>query len=79
MTCQVSVGRRPSGRQGGSTAGRRRRGQGSWTVIAAAGLNWRVAEHWSLVLAYRGLGVNPSGAVDRAILHGPLLGLGLRF
>jgi len=51
----------------------------SLTWQAVAGLNWAFAEHWSLTLAYRALGVDRSGAVEDAILHGPLLGLGLRF
>jgi opacity protein-like surface antigen len=51
----------------------------SLTWQAVAGLNWAFAEHWSLTLAYRALGIDRSGAVEDGILHGPLLGLGLRF
>lgn len=48
----------------------------TWQV--AAGFNWAFAEHFSLVLAYRALGVDRSSAIE-GILHGPMLGLGLRF
>ena len=49
------------------------------TWQAAAGLQWAFAEHFSLVLAYRALGVDRKSALESAILHGPLIGLGLRF
>ena len=49
------------------------------TWQASAGFNWEFAEHWGLVVAYRALGVDRPGAIENAILHGPLVGLGLRF
>jgi hypothetical protein len=49
------------------------------TWQAAAGLQWAFAEHFSFVLAYRALGVDRKNALESAILHGPLIGLGLRF
>jgi len=49
----------------------------TWQV--AAGFNWAFAEHWSFILSYRALGVDRSGALEDAILHGPLVGLGLSF
>ena len=48
------------------------------TWQAAAGVNWELSEHFGLVLAYRALGVDRSGAIV-GIMHGPLIGLGLRF
>jgi hypothetical protein len=49
------------------------------TWQAAAGFQWAFAQHFSLVLAYRALGVDRKSALESAILHGPLIGLGLRF
>ncbi len=48
------------------------------TWQAAAGVNWAFSEHLGLVLAYRALGVDRSGAIV-GIMHGPMVGLGLRF
>jgi hypothetical protein len=48
------------------------------TWQAAAGVNWAFAEHFGLVLAYRALGVDRNGVID-GIMHGPMIGLGLRF
>jgi hypothetical protein len=38
------------------------------------GARWHFAKHWSVVGGYRALGVQRPGALDNAVLYGPLIG-----
>jgi hypothetical protein len=50
-----------------------------FTWQALLGANWAMSEHWNLILAYRGLGLDRSNALENTTLHGPLLGIGFRY
>jgi len=60
---------------------------GGWDIGSAskftwqgmAGLRWQFSEHVFALGAYRSLQAKRSGAVGKLTLHGPMLGLGVRF
>ncbi len=49
----------------------------SWQAMLGA--NWAMSEHWSLLVAYRALGITRSNALEDMTMYGPQIGIGVRF
>jgi len=50
-----------------------------FTWQAMGGFRWQFSEHVGALVAYRGLQVKRSDAVSKVTLHGPMIGLSVRF